>query len=266
MNRRVVSIIVVGAVAAGVALGNALSASAAACVTPSPLAHRGGTERYVENTRNAYRDASNQTVGFWETDVRFTRDNVPVLMHDETVDRTTGGSGPVADFTYAELSELRTDDDQPVPTLRDFINDQVVDAAYAFVELKVNPTGAQWSALEAALRSRPGTSPLPAISSFDAATLDEAKTRLPTYARALVQGVGDVDPATVKAHASILIKNKDAITAARMAKWTGGGLRVYSWTVNDAAEWKRMASYPGMAGVITDKPRAYLAWKRSRTC
>jgi glycerophosphoryl diester phosphodiesterase len=266
MNRRALSIAVVGVIAAGVTVTVGSSASAAACVVPSPVAHRGGNERYAENSRNAFRDASNVGVNFWENDVRFTSDNVPIIMHDETVDRTTNGTGAVAALTYAQIAEMRTDDDQPVPTLRDFINDESVDGAYAFVELKVNPTEAQWSSFLAAMRSRPGSSPRPAISSFDPATLDGVKARAPEYTRALIQDVGDVDPATVTPHASILIKEHNAITSARMSKWTAAGLRIYAWTVDDAAEWQRMSTYPGMSGVITDQPQAYLAWKRGLTC
>jgi len=255
-----------GSIAAGATVTFGSSASAAACVIPSPVAHRGGNVRYTENSRNAFRDASNVGVNFWETDVRFTSDNVPIIMHDETVDRTTDGTGAVADLTYAQIAEMRTNDDQPVPTLRDFINDQSVDAAYAFVELKVNPTDAQWTSFLAALASRPGSSPKPAISSFDAATLDEAKVEAPEYTRALIQDVGDVDPATVTPHASILIKEHNAITAARMSKWTAAGLKIYAWTVDDVSEWQRMSTYPGMSGVITDQPQAYVTWKHSLTC
>jgi hypothetical protein len=51
-----------------------------------------------------------------------------------------------------------------------------------------------------------------------------------------------------------------------MAEWMTGGLTVYAWTVNTSSEWERMTWYPGMAGVITDQPGAYLAWQKSRTC
>src|SRR5690242_7307959 len=91
--------------------------AAAACLTPGVVAHRGGTERYVENTANAFRSSP---VGFWENDVRWTSDNVPVIMHDVTVDRTTNGTGAVADLPWSYVSTLRTSDDQPVMTLGQF--------------------------------------------------------------------------------------------------------------------------------------------------
>lgn len=246
--------------------------AATTCATPGPVAHRGGTERYVENTRNAFRQATRSGVGFWETDVRFTSDDVPVIMHDETVDRTTNGTGAVADLTYAQIANLRTADDQPVPTLAEVMNDESVDKAYAFVEPKVMPTEAQWATFITALTSRVGAGgPKPAIESFDPAVLDQVAIRLPGYTRAMDQSVGDADPADITPHATILLKHHDSITATRLAKWTGAGLRVYAWADpaagDDSSEWSRMAGYRDAAGklmvsgFITGKPAAYVAWR-----
>lgn len=246
------------------ALTPAAPVQAAACVTIPVVAHRGGTERYTENSGNAFRATA---AGRWETDVRFTADDVPVLMHDPDVDRTTDGTGLVADLTWAQVSALRTADDQPIPTLRQFVNDAQVDGATKLlVELKTNPTTAQWSAFNAAIASRAGIAARVILMSFDTATLTAAQTSAPTLARALVQSVGDIDPATVTPFAAILVKHHDAITAARLAKWNTGGLTVYAWTPDTQAGWERMAWYPTLAGVITNLPDAYLAWQKARTC
>lgn len=74
---------------------------------PMLVAHRGGSGIVPENTMVAFR----QAVDVWhadmlEMDVRVTRDGVPVVIHDETVDRTTDGSGRVADLTLAEIRTL----------------------------------------------------------------------------------------------------------------------------------------------------------------
>jgi glycerophosphoryl diester phosphodiesterase len=193
-------------------------------------------------------------------------------MHDDTVDRTTNGTGAVADLTSAQIAQLRTADDQPVPTLAEIMNDQSVDKAYMFVEPKVMPTDAQWTTFIAALTSRVGAGgPKPAIESFDTAVLDQVAIRLPGYTRALDQSVGDADPADITPHASILLKHHDAITATRLTKWTGAGLRVYAWADpaagDDASEWARMATYRDssgkllVSGFITGQPAAYVAWR-----
>ena len=265
MNRKIIAAVIAAIVIASL-LTAAQPSSAAGCVTIPAAAHRGGTERYTENSRNAFRDATNVGVKIWETDVQFTSDNIPIVMHDDTVDRTTDGTGTIADLTEAQIAGMRTDDDEPVPTLAELVNDAAVDSVTVLVELKTNPTPEQWVTLVAALGSRPGMTAKLIITSFDTAALAGAATYAPAYARGLVQDIGDVDPAAVTPYAHILIKHHNAITAARMTKWVAGGLQVYSWTVDTVSEMDRMSWYPAIAGVITNLPQGYLAWQKSRVC
>ena len=67
------------------------------------VAHRGLSGLYPENTMIAFRKAIEADCDGIEMDVHLTRDGVPVVIHDEEVDRTTNGSGYVKDFTYEQL-------------------------------------------------------------------------------------------------------------------------------------------------------------------
>ena len=69
------------------------------------IAHRGLDEAFPENTLIAFRAALEQGMAI-EIDVRGTRDEELVVMHDDTVDRTTDGSGAVANMSLAELKRL----------------------------------------------------------------------------------------------------------------------------------------------------------------
>lgn len=69
------------------------------------VCHR-GSNLAPENTLAAYEVAKKQGYVYVETDVQFTKDGVPVLIHDSTVDRTSNGTGKVSDFTYEELKKL----------------------------------------------------------------------------------------------------------------------------------------------------------------
>lgn len=69
------------------------------------VSHR-GSSLAPENTLAAYEVAKKQGYLYVETDVQFTRDGVPVLIHDNTVNRTSNGTGAVADYTYEELKGL----------------------------------------------------------------------------------------------------------------------------------------------------------------
>jgi glycerophosphoryl diester phosphodiesterase len=69
-------------------------------------AHRGASLTHPENTLPAFREAIRLGAQMIEFDVAMTRDNEIVLMHDKTVDRTTNGSGPVSEYTLAEIQQL----------------------------------------------------------------------------------------------------------------------------------------------------------------
>jgi len=69
-------------------------------------AHRGGRNHGIENTLTAFRNAMEMGVDMIETDVRMTADGWLVLMHDETVDRTTDGSGLVKELTLEQINRL----------------------------------------------------------------------------------------------------------------------------------------------------------------
>lgn len=114
MNEIVSFLLRVGAAApvifliAGVAAAN--PAESPKRITRAALrlcAHRGGSALWPENTLLAYRETSRQFPGaLLEGDARLTADGQIVLMHDETVDRTTNGQGEVAKMTLAELKAL----------------------------------------------------------------------------------------------------------------------------------------------------------------
>ena len=65
--------------------------------------HRGFSGEYPENTMLAFQKAVEAGCEGIELDVQLTKDLVPVIMHDEKVDRTTDGSGYIYDLTYDEL-------------------------------------------------------------------------------------------------------------------------------------------------------------------
>ena len=69
-------------------------------------AHRGWSEKYPENTMIAFEKAIELGVDQIEIDIRITKDNELVIIHDNTVDRTTNGSGKVCDFTLEELKDM----------------------------------------------------------------------------------------------------------------------------------------------------------------
>ena len=70
------------------------------------VAHRGLVKGFPENTLIAYQQALALGVDFIEVDLRMTQDGIPVIIHDDSVDRTTDGQGEVKTFTLSELKKL----------------------------------------------------------------------------------------------------------------------------------------------------------------
>ena len=86
--------------------------------------HRGDCFNFYENTMQAFDAAINAGVDLIEMDVRLSKDDVLVIIHDATVDRTTDGIGAVSDMTADELSILNAgDEDSParIPLFADFM-------------------------------------------------------------------------------------------------------------------------------------------------
>lgn len=92
-------------------------------------AHRGFSGKYPENTMLAFKKAVEAGADGIEFDVHFTKDKEIVIIHDETIDRTTDGVGEVESYTYDELSRFNAFgrfegqfDFQRIPTLREYFD------------------------------------------------------------------------------------------------------------------------------------------------
>ncbi len=90
------------------------------------IAHRGASFYAPENTHSAFRLAMDMKAEMIELDVSISKDGVPVVVHDKTVDRTTTGSGEVGSFSLEELKKLEVGawfdkkfEGEPFPTLEE---------------------------------------------------------------------------------------------------------------------------------------------------
>lgn len=90
----------------------------------SIVGHRGAPRQEPENTLASFKRAMDMGVDWIEFDLRVTRDGVLVVIHDETVDRTTNGKGRVSDMTFSEIEKLDAGNGQRIPSLQ-----QVIDLA-----------------------------------------------------------------------------------------------------------------------------------------
>lgn len=112
--------------------------------------HRGYTDNAPENTLGAFCQSAWNGYTAVECDVRFTRDNVPVLLHDPTVDRTSNGTGRVADKSFEQVRRLdfgrwkgKRWKNTRIPTFAEFLSVCRRYHLAPYVELKTALTGAQ---------------------------------------------------------------------------------------------------------------------------
>lgn len=103
------------------------------------FAHRGFKGKYPENTMLAFREAEKAGADGIELDIRLTKDGEIVVIHDETVDRTTNGKGFVKDLTYGEIRPLNAGGEnfnEPVPLLKEVFQWLKTNDLLCNVELK----------------------------------------------------------------------------------------------------------------------------------
>lgn len=245
-----------------VAAGQAASAEPA-CAIPPPVAHRGGTEQHTENSLDAYREASRAGVLVWETDIRFDQEDVPILMHDATLDRTTTGHGDVTELDVTTTT-VRLTDGQRIPTLRRFLTLARLHRAYAFVEFKTEPTRAQLGAVMREINQL-GMRDDVLLNSFDADRLKRIRAVVgDDVDYAWVANAGTQPAADVRAIGRSFNKAAKHLTRGQLDEYVTAGIRTYAWTVDDAGQWKELSSWP-LAGVVTNRPIAYAAW-RTKAC
>ena len=100
------------------------------------FAHRGLFDRKIsENTLTAFQHAVAQKVDGIEFDIRVSRDGVPVVIHDETLDRIAGDARRVRDLTAQELQELALRGNGSIPTLND-VTASVLAPVWLDIEIK----------------------------------------------------------------------------------------------------------------------------------
>lgn len=110
------------------------------------IAHRGFSGKYPENTLLAFKKAVEIKADGIELDVQLTKDNVPVIIHDEMVDRTTNSIGLVKNFTYKEIKRLNAGGNERIPSLEEFL--ELAHDSNIFVNLELKNSIFPYEGLE----------------------------------------------------------------------------------------------------------------------
>ncbi|MBA4156663.1 MAG: glycerophosphodiester phosphodiesterase [Gemmatimonadetes bacterium] len=232
------------------------------------LGHRGAPVEAPENTLRSFRRAREHGADGIEFDVQPSADGVPVVIHDDTVDRTTGEQGAVADLPWAALARLDagaghrgagSGEHDPIPRLEEVAEWAAETGAWLNVELKA--AGAEAASL-AILR--------------DAGVLD--RVIFSSFDPHIVRAVGHLDASVrrflltedwtvnlrlrvAECGAGGVCLAGEAATPPALRDLARAGLPVVVWTVDDPARIAELLR-AGVAAVITNDPARGVAARR----
>jgi glycerophosphoryl diester phosphodiesterase len=214
-------------------------------------AHRGASIEFPENTLAAFQRAVELGAPGAELDVHLTKDGHPVVIHDDSVDRTTNGSGKVADLTLEEIQELDAGRGEIVPTLGQVLD---VVSGHLVLDIEVKEASAAAAVLEEVNRY-PNLRWL--ISSFYWDALRYVRSeRADAELWVLWPSATDaaIDVAR-EVNATILNLEYSTVTAEQVERLKKLGIGVGVWTVNDVDEAVRLRDI-GVVAICTDDPAA----------
>jgi glycerophosphoryl diester phosphodiesterase len=250
---------------------------------PRLFGHRGAAGVLPENTMASFRRAVADGADVLELDVHATRDGVVVVIHDETLDRTTDGTGRVREQTFAELSRcdagVRFGDEGGfpyqgrgirVPALEELLDElpavplnveikqaepAIEDAVVSLLERKQALDRVMLAAEDDAVVQRiRGRAP-------DAATSASYEEARDFFQRCFADDFANYTPAARALQVPHWIGKIELVTAETIAAAHRFGLEMHVWTINEEDEMAALLSL-GVDGVMSDFPGRLVALAR----
>ena len=242
------------------------------------IAHQGGNQLRPDNTMLAFRNAVELGVDALELDVHATADGVLVVIHDETVDRTTNGSGLVKEMTIEEVQELdaaynwphhQDSDEHPyrglgvrIPTLEEVL--RAFPDVHMTIEIKQSdpPIVREFGELLQRYDREQNT----IVASFHPEVMWEFRREFPTFATSGVEPeirtfyvmktvfAGWLYPPPMEAFQVPEASGDLHVITPRFVRAAHRrGINVQVWTINDPDSMRRILD-AGADGIITDRP------------
>ena len=227
-------------------------------------AHRGASEYFPENTMMAFQAALEMGANGLETDVQRTKDGVLVLFHDNTLERVTGESGSICDYTYEELQqffvrkgELR----DKIPTLAEFLECFAEQEITFAIELKVD--NIEEAVVD--MLHQYGVQKKTMITSFGLERLKKVKAYNPfLHVGYLAKAVdGQLLQTLSDAWVDELCPHASLVTAEKVADWHRIGFNVRAWGVSNEELMKALCE-AGVDGMTVNAPDVLLGYLAER--
>ncbi len=237
------------------------------------IGHRGAPALEPENTLLSFRRAISYHVDMIECDVHLTKDHHAIIMHDDTLDRTTSGHGLVSQYTLKQLQQFRTKKNQKIPTV-----EQVITLSKNKCQANIEIKGIQPAQIVAQLITKHKAESYTLISGNSIQALQEVKRINPKIKTALVFWATKTDvgqylfdytaklflPITKKiilqrakaAQVHAISLGKPLATKSTIQFLHQNHLKVYVWTTNTQKEIQQVKA-TGADGVFCNDPRKF---------
>ncbi|MFC9909840.1 glycerophosphodiester phosphodiesterase [Streptomyces sp. NPDC059862] len=212
------------------------------------IGHRGVMGVAPENTLRSFVAAEQAGLDVIELDLHLSKDGALVVLHDTEVDRTTDGTGPVAEKTLAELRVLDAGQGERIPVF-----EEVLDTVDAPLQAEIKDVAAA-RALAEVMRERDLVERIE-VSSFHDEAIAEIARLLPGVRTALIGSRygTDIVERAVEAGAATVCLNIRRLTLEVVEHAREAGLRIIGWVVN-TQEHLRLVRALELDGATTDYP------------
>ena len=227
------------------------------------IGHRGMSYDAPENSTPAFQLAGSSKAAFWgcETDVRQTKDGIWVCMHDDTIDRTTNGTGKVSELTLAQIQSYKIDTGNNlsfwdkttliVPTLEEYLRVCRNAKVIPVIELKAATKAADYDSFMSVIKKMGFESKAVVLSDY--VNLVELRKRSEVINFHLATtGISTttINQAIALRNCAITAQNT-TLTQALVEQAHEAGLEVSTWTVNDIPS-TELATWYGVDYITTD--------------
>lgn len=235
---------------------------------PLVIAHRGDSAHRPENTLASFASALEVGATWLELDVQLTKDGHVIVLHDATLERTTSGRGPAAEFTLQEIRKLSAGyaerfgeayAGERVPVLAEVLA-MARGRARVLVEIKHDSVtddaddGVEARTLHEIRKA--GAAGEVAMLSFDHRALARCARLAPEIARGHLfyrAGVDEVVAAGLDVGAQIVMPEQGMLSEELRDKAAAAGLKLATWVIDDPADLPRLMGL-GVYGFGTNRP------------
>lgn len=234
-------------------------------IIPKVIGHRGAKAYAPENTLAAIHTAADLGIEWVEIDVKLTEDGVPIIFHDDTLERCTNGSGLVAHTPYSIIEELDAGSwfgdsfaGEKIPTLEEVLN-TIIERGLG-VNLEIKPCeGREVETAEVTLdyatRIWPDDAPPPLISSFSHVSLETARDCMREWPRGLLidDYLGNWKELAEHLEVRTIHIDGRTVTPEQIEEYLAAGYPLLAYTINDPELAKQLIS-AGLTAVFSDCP------------